>query len=290
MEPTDNNNNNNNTGGSNSVGGSITITPQSPNSIEIQVVDLDKKNSMSPVTPVLLTCPIRKDDSKITERLSYKDSAERKLRTGRKHNRYLNARNLDPTLEVAPNSDTENFTDTDEDDDVTVEEEYIYEEYTNSAFADLFENEPLWEKWRDLTEDQQKEIMSAIENTHSKPNNSPTIKKEIRKKLQNYISSPFLNDIEKELINFIEYFPPRNLVCTHTSELYKIELRDNTLNVVFKDSYHRLLFHEICSYYSLISKSINKGSERVTIVTKPHEIIKPVMNLVQYLSLYSHTQ
>jgi len=285
--------NSNHIGGSNFVGGSSVGQTQNPNSIEIQIVDIEKKSSMSPVTPVLLSRPIHKDDSKTTERLSYKDSAERKLRTGRKHNRYLNAKHLDKSEVAAPNSDTENFTDTDEDDDITVEEEYIYEEYTSSAFADLFENEPLWEKWRDLTEDQQKEIMSVIENeTRSKPNNNiPTIKKEIRKKkLQNYVSSPFLTDIEKELINFIEYFPPRNLVCTHTSELYRIELCDNTLNVVFKDSYHRLLFHEICSYYSLESKSINKGSERVTIVTKPHTIIKPVMNLVQYLSLSSQTQ
>jgi len=275
-----------NSGGVNNVGSS------SSHSIEITHIPLDveKRSSFSPVTPVLLARTVRADgDSKSSERLSYKDSAERKLRTGRKHNRYLNAKNLDPSLEVAPNSDNENNTDTDEDDE-TIEEEYIYEEYTNSAFADLFENEPLWEKWRDLTEEQQKDIMSNIDVDRLKHTNIPTIKKEIRKKLQNYISSPFLNDIEKELINFIECYPPSRLICNHSSELYRIELHGNTICVVFKDSYHRLLFHEICSYYSLESKSMNRGSERVTIVTKPQSIIKPVMNLSQYLTLYAHSQ
>ena len=90
------------------------------------------------------------------------------------------------------------------------------------------------------------------------------------------------------------------LVAAHQSELYTIRVSTSTsLALTFKDSYHRLLFHGVCSFFKLSSVSTKRRSlgdidcllgrwaesgERLTIVRRPRVMSPPPEETIeQYL-------
>lgn len=65
-----------------------------------------------------------------------------------------------------------------------------------------------------------------------------------------------MQNLEKEMRTFAAAVTAYELVATHESELYTIRVSSPTsLVLTFKDSYHRLLFHGICSFFKLNSSS-----------------------------------
>lgn len=115
--------------------------------------------------------------------------------------------------------------------------------------------------------------------------------------------SAFLQNLESEMKSFASAVTEYKLVAKHESELYTIRVSSATsLVLTFKDSYHRLLFHGICTYFRLSSVSTHRFSvvcpecdspslgrwsesgERLTVVRRPRSMAPlPEESIEQYL-------
>jgi len=231
------------------------------------------------------------------EHTSYRDSASRKLRTGRRQNRYINNAQLD--------SGYSSFSDTDPEGDD--ERDLLYEFEWHSAFAELCEHPQLCDQWREITEEHQLEILVDCQATslpsssclpHGKNGRRPHLSKDMKRDLRKYLGTDFLNYLSTELLAFckhclkseaIDFVPTQK----HSSNLYSIvEANSLSLQLTFQDSHYRRLFHGLCSFYGLHSRSKTLASGmRVVTVKKPkanqssdHVFSLPSISLEQYLS------
>jgi hypothetical protein len=246
----------------------------------------------------------RKSAGSARKKASYRSSPSRKLRIGcpgsKRHTRYLNSVFLDPYSTSDTDTDTEG-----EEDDVT----FFVEEW-HSAYADLFDNAHLWETWRDISFEAQDKLMremcpevvevvevdsddegaQAEAAEKKKHRRKPHLSKDLRRTLKKAVGTPLLNDLEALLIAFIEDVSPGDLSRQHPtgelSGLYSLQASPDSLILSFPDPYHRLLFHGLCTYYGLYSKSVSEeDGDRSTIVKKPRGYRhRPHMALEQYLS------
>jgi len=150
----------------------------------------------------------------------------------------------------------------------------------------------LWEEWRHLTEEKEKKLLATWRDSNDEDEdeqeNYPYIPSKIRKNLKKYIGSPFLECLDAELRLFVQLSDSGcySLSIDHqiVSDLYSISVsKSQVLRFVFKDSYYRLLFHGICSFYSLHSTShTSKNGERITTVLRNRGVV-PNISLSNYL-------
>eukprot|EP00027_Filamoeba_sp_ATCC50430_P009818 CAMPEP_0168560182 /NCGR_PEP_ID=MMETSP0413-20121227/10922_1 /TAXON_ID=136452 /ORGANISM="Filamoeba nolandi, Strain NC-AS-23-1" /LENGTH=274 /DNA_ID=CAMNT_0008591463 /DNA_START=187 /DNA_END=1011 /DNA_ORIENTATION=+ len=92
------------------------------------------------------------------------------------------------------------------------------------------------------------------------------IDKKIRKVLQQQIENEFLSSMDKEIASYIQI------------------KEFNTLTYSFEDSFHRLICHGICQFYSLRSRSEDSDTgDRILVIKKPTTLLKPSTTLTEFL-------
>jgi len=157
---------------------------------------------------------------------------------------------------------------------------------STSPFSILFEesNRKKWDPFVEVTEEKQEKLLISIEITTRQkdkcaskkeqdhlvsPDHSFTkVDKKIRKLLRKYEGTEFLNGLDHDIVDYIS-------VSDIQAKVYH-----------FSDSFHRLLCHGVCQFYSLQSKSEiypNKADAKKVIVTKSKTLLLPNKTLSQYL-------
>jgi len=168
---------------------------------------------------------------------------------------------------------------------------------TKTALSQIFEDSfcsEIWAPFVDVTEEQEEQLLMSIDVTLTHKNDKESdlevevsfddeddssddqmfpaqesfkrIDKKIRKVLQQQIENEFLSSMDKEIANYIQI------------------KEFNTLTYSFEDSFHRLICHGICQFYSLRSRSEDSETgDRILVIKKPATILKPSTTLTQFL-------
>lgn len=164
----------------------------------------------------------------------------------------------------------------------------------SQIFEDSFYNE-IWAPFVDITEEQEEKLLMSIDVTLTHKNDKfrrevavsfddededddldvkmhpphesfKRIDKKIRKVLQQQIENEFLSSMDKEIASYIQI------------------KEFNTLTYSFEDSFHRLICHGICQFYSLRSRSEDSETgDRILVIKKPATLLKPSTTLTQFL-------
>jgi len=221
-------------------------------------------------------------------RYAVRDSEARFNRVGKpgskRHQRYLNNTFLqDQHWDLSP-------------------EDFEIVRFSCSPFAALFdeENRRRWEPFVDITEEEQRDLLAHLhcmkEDNEDEfgdfvviksetaqimeefdevkvPSFPPEVhfkkvEKKLRKVMQKHSNNQFFISIDKEIVNYIQ-------LSTYTP-----------LTLSLTESFHRMICHGICQFYSLRSHSESLASgHRIVIVKKPKEGLHfPSTTLSQFLN------
>lgn len=182
--------------------------------------------------------------------------------------------------------------------DFTVLDPAIPRTALSQIFEDSYFNE-IWDPFVDITEEQEEKLLMALDFTLTHKTDKykrevgvsfeddddeeeedenedekmfpahesfKRIDKKIRKVLQQQIENEFLASMDKEIASYIQI------------------KEFNTLTYSFEDSFHRLICHGICQFYSLRSRSEDSDTgDRILVIKKPATLLKPSTTLTQFL-------
>jgi hypothetical protein len=157
-----------------------------------------------------------------------------------------------------------------------------------SMFNRLFEDETnlhLWEPFVDVTEEQQRKMLNKMcsqskKELKTRPSSLGEesflrVEKKIRKQLVKFLDSPFLIELDKEIVSF-------------ASEQWDTNRRQ--LKFQFTDSFHRMICHGICQFYSLNSRSVElqgfRSDHKILFISKPAVYSPPEITLISYLQTF----
>jgi len=195
----------------------------------------------------------------------------------------------------------------------------IFEESRHTALSQLFDNElnfELWEPFSNCTEEQQNEMLQTMLNNldqleaqgdqSQRHQQQPMWSREeleelVRKAFKDVErmkdrllgNSEFLEELEKEIVRYINCDCEEGRQCAtalffssdYFEGLIALNPPPSTAKFTFHNSFHRLLAHGLCRYYSLNSHSENSKGKRVTVVNKPKSGVSlPPVSLSTYLT------
>jgi len=202
----------------------------------------------------------------------------------RRHQRYLNVAHL---------TDSEDESDSEDDEDILFEWHSTFQSLLESS-EKLQAFEPFLEIDDDIqTTALEEQTANIVQTNQRRPstNGIPFIDKYSRKAILKYAHSEFLSCLESVVIQFITTLDEKWLEESEeliSNDYFTSFINNESLVIVFTDSFHRLIAHSISRYYSLLSYSEDwSSSERVTIIRKPHTsglfLPPPVCSIIDVL-------
>eukprot|EP00281_Chroomonas_sp_CCMP1168_P001835 CAMPEP_0206260016 /NCGR_PEP_ID=MMETSP0047_2-20121206/26839_1 /ASSEMBLY_ACC=CAM_ASM_000192 /TAXON_ID=195065 /ORGANISM="Chroomonas mesostigmatica_cf, Strain CCMP1168" /LENGTH=295 /DNA_ID=CAMNT_0053687021 /DNA_START=37 /DNA_END=924 /DNA_ORIENTATION=- len=170
----------------------------------------------------------------------------------------------------------------------------LYQVTSHSAFADLFEDGGLMERWSNFcsqAEETQEEMARPVERRINVPKQTTDpselytrMSSRARGMLERGVGVSFLEAFEAALVG--QVYGDDFFMVASPDQDWDLESTQGGAKVTLQESLSRLVCHAICVFYSLSSFSVQDGGAKTMLISWPQPPPpKPASTLTEYLKL-----